>query len=417
MRINYDLEKEVIGSLLKEPHLIKNIFLEDKWFTHPTYQEIFVTLNILDGQKESLFDIYGFHKNMNPESQVSFKTLSEIEGFVVTTTHMSRNAEVLHRQYLDIMLIETSRKASESLTDDVKAELKDILTQIERMTIVSDDGKLADTFDEVEFMLDNDGDYGIKTFGNLDYMLGGGLYGGMLVTVGARPGIGKTAFGAINLVEKAIHRNKDIAVDVFTLEMSKREMVNRYVSMHTGLSSHKLRNPNKILGPKEKREVRECLDKLRTYNMRVHDSSSTLQDIRSQIKTRTFEHGDKPYLCVIDYLGLIKTKDKKKDRRLEIEDITRELKILANELNIVIVLLSQLSRGVEHRQNKTPILSDLRESGSIEQDSNVVGFLHRPDENDKTAIELVIQKNREGSLGTLKFQFDGNKMKFEEQYE
>lgn len=417
MIINYELEKETLGALLKEPHLIKNVFVQDKWFTHPMYQEVFVTLNILDGKEDNLFNIYAYHKQFNPETQISYSAMSEIAESIVTVAHLPRNAEVLHKQYLDLMLIETSRKASESLTDQIKNELKDVLTQIERMGMTNDQGKLDETYDQIETMLDTEGDYGIKTFGNIDYMLGGGLYGGMLITIGARPGVGKTAFGAVNLVEKAIHRNENIAVDVFTLEMGKREMVNRFVSMHTGISSHKLRNPFKILVPKEKQAVRDCLTKLKTYNLRVHDTSSTLQDIRAQIKARAFEHGDKPYMCVVDYLGLIKTKEKKKDRRLEIEDITRELKILANELNIVIVLLSQLSRGVEHRQNKTPILSDLRESGSIEQDSNVVGFLHRPNEDEKDSMELIIQKNREGSLGTLKFKFDGSKMKFEEQYE
>lgn len=416
MIINMELEKEVVGALLKQPRSIKNVRVDDTWFTHPMYQEIFVALNILDGQKDSLFEIYGYMKALNPDTQITFTNISQIEDSVVSVSQLPNNAEELHKQYLNIKLIEASRKASESLTDDVKAELKDVLTQIERMSVSSDDGKLDTTFEEIEKMLDSDGDYGIKTFGNMDFMLGGGLYGGMLVTIGARPGVGKTAFGAVNLVEKAIHRNEGLAVDVFTLEMSKREMVNRFVSMHTGLSTFKLRNPNKILPPKEKQNVRDVLAKLKTYNLRVHDTSSTLQDIRSQIKTRAFEHGDKPYMCVIDYLGLIRTKDKKRDRRLEIEDITRELKILANELNIVIILLSQLSRGVEHRQNKTPILSDLRESGSIEQDSNVVGFLHKPDEEDDKLIELVIQKNREGGLGTLKFDFDGNKMKFEERY-
>ena len=95
----------------------------------------------------------------------------------------------------------------------------------------------------------------------------------------------------------------------------------------------------------------------------------------------------------------------------------RELKILANELNIVIVLLSQLSRGVEYRQDKTPILSDLRESGSIEQDSNVVAFLHQPVAGNPSQKELVIRKNREGTLGILRFHFDGAKMLFEPVYQ
>lgn len=415
--INFELEKELVGTFLKEPGLIKDVNCQAEWFIGPLYQEIFVALDILQGEKDSLFEIYNFMTSINDKTNATFKDITELANSVITTSHVLKNVETLHKQYLDVKLIETSRKATESLTDDVKADLKDVMTQIERMTVAKDIGKLDNTFNKIEYMLENDGDYGIKTFGNLDFKLGGGLFGGMLVTIGARPGVGKTAFAAVNLVDEAIKNNKDIAIDVFTLEMSKREMVNRYISMHTEISTFKLRNPNKILGPKDKRLVRECVEKLKEYNLRIHDKSSTIQDIRSQIKSRVFEHGDKPYMCVIDYLGLIKTNERHKDRRLEIESITRDLKILANELNIVIILLSQLSRGVEHRQDKMPVLSDLRESGSIEQDSNVVAFLHNPDESEQEDIQLVIRKNREGSLGILSFKFDGNKMKFEPVYE
>lgn len=415
--INFELEKELVGTFLKEPGLIKDVNCQAEWFIGPLYQEIFVALDILQGEKNSLFEIYNFMTSINDKTNATFKDITELANSVITTSHVAKNVETLHKQYLDVKLIETSRKATESLTDDVKADLKDVMTQIERMTVAKDIGKLDNTFNKIEYMLENDGDYGIKTFGNLDFKLGGGLFGGMLVTIGARPGVGKTAFAAVNLVDEAIKNNKDIAIDVFTLEMGKREMVNRFISMHTEISTFKLRNPNKILGPKDKRLVRECVEKLKEYNLRIHDKSSTIQDIRSQIKSRVFEHGDKPYMCVIDYLGLIKTNERHKDRRLEIESITRDLKILANELNIAIILLSQLSRGVEHRQDKMPVLSDLRESGSIEQDSNVVAFLHNPDESEQENIQLVIRKNREGSLGILSFKFDGNKMKFEPVYE
>lgn len=417
MIINYELEREIIGSLLKKPELIDNVYLELEWFMNPVYQEIYNTLALLKGKTKSLFDIYAHLKAGNQQTQIAFKHLEEIEKSVVTTAHLQDNVKVLKRQYYDVLLVETSRKAVEHLDDGVKADLKEIMTAIERESINADEGELSGTYETLEYMLENDGEYGIKTFGNLDFKLGGGLFGGMLVTIGARPGVGKTAFAAVNLVDKAIKRNKNIAIDVFTLEMGKREMVNRFVSLHTGISTFKLRNPNKILTAPEKNKVRTCMTELKRYNLRVHDASSYIQDIKNQIKSRVFGHKNKPYLCVIDYLGLVRTREKRRDRRLEIEDITRELKVLANELNIAIVLLSQLSRGVEHRQNKTPVLSDLRESGSIEQDSNVVGFLHRPDDDDKENIELVIQKNREGSLGTLKFKFSGERMSFEEVYE
>lgn len=416
MIINFDLERDITSTLLKEPSLIKDVYLEDKWFLNPIYQEVYVALNILDGGKQNIFEIYAFIKSLNAESEITFSYLSEMQSSVVTTTQVSRNAHVLHSQYLKTKLINFTKEYSESANDETFLKVRDTLTELERLGIKNDDGELAETYEIIEKMLESEGDYGIKTYAGLDMALGGGLYGGMLVTIGARPGIGKTAFGAVNLVEKAIKRNKGLAVDVFTLEMSKREMVNRYVSMKTGITTFKLRNPKNILTAKEKNMVKDSLNELKDYNMRVHDSVSTIQDISHQIKSRVFENKNKPFLVVIDYLGLIRTKDKKRDRRLEIEEITRDLKIMANELNIVIILLSQLSRGIESRQDKTPVLSDLRESGSIEQDSNVVAFLHNPDDDDKTKKELIIQKNREGSLGIIEFKYLGDKMIFEEMY-
>lgn len=417
MMINYELEKEIIGSLLRDPSLIKNVYLEAEWFNHAGYQEIFRVLSILDGQTSNLFDIYAYVKNAKQDTQVTFKEFNEIEQSIVTTAHILNNATLLRKQYLDLKLLRTAQQATEFLDDEIKFELKNVLTQLERLDTETDEGNLTATYDLIEAKLEAEGDYGIKTFGNLDFSLGGGLYGGMLLTIGARPGVGKTAFGAVNLVDNAIRRNENLAVDIFTLEMSKQELVNRYVSLHTGISTFKLRNPNKVLTPKEKQQVREALAKLRTYNLHIHDKSSYLEDITNHIKKRVFEHGNRPYLCVIDYLGLVKIRGKQRDRRLEIEIITRELKVLANELNIVIILLSQLSRGIEHRQNKIPVLSDLRESGSIEQDSNMVGFLYQPEEKYPKEIELVIRKNREGTLSTLKYEFDGHKMEFEERYQ
>ena len=119
------------------------------------------------------------------------------------------------------------------------------------------------------------------------------------------------------------------------------------------------------------------------------------------------------YVAIIDYIGLVKVNGRQ-DRWLQVGKITRELKIIANEYNIPVIALAQLNRGVESRQNKEPLLSDLRESGSIEQDSNVVAFLYRPDDENRELVKLSIRKNREGSLGDISYYFDGKYMYFKE---
>ena len=415
--INVAIEREIVSELLREPKLVTEIDCQAEWFLVPMYQELFVCLELLKGEASSLFDIFHFLKQLNPHTTILFKDLVELENNVVTTSQIKSHVLSLHQAFLTVSLKEVCQQGTTDLSESIKEEMKNLLSQMERLTESKESGDLEKTFQTIDYSLNHDGDSGVKTFPNLDYKLGGGLYGGMLVTIGARPGVGKTAFATINLVEQAIKRNKEMAVDIFTLEMNKKELVNRFVSLKTGISTNALRRPNQVLLENEKEAVKQTLDELRDYNLKVFDTASTIQSIKGHIKARIFDHGRKPYMAVIDYLGLIRISGGHKDRRLEIEAITRELKILANELNIVIVLLSQLSRGVEYRQDKTPILSDLRESGSIEQDSNVVAFLHQPVAGNPSQKELVIRKNREGTLGILRFHFDGAKMLFEPVYQ
>ncbi|WP_259767005.1 DnaB helicase C-terminal domain-containing protein [Pediococcus pentosaceus] len=146
----------------------------------------------------------------------------------------------------------------------------------------------------------------------------------------------------------------------------------------------------------------------------MYDGLETLGEIVRMIRKNASKAKQGKYLAIIDYIGLVKVPNVK-DRYIEVGEVTRELKRLTNEFNIPIVALSQLSRGIENRQDKTPLLSDLRESGSIEQDSNVVAFLHRPEKVDSDrVVQLSIRKNREGELADINFTFIGEEMTFKE---
>lgn len=417
MVINFELEKEVVSALLQEPELVDQHYINPQWFVDKRLHQIASVLKESPLEERSTFDVFARIKANYPQTNVNFEFLTMILKSAPTTANVLYHLKTLERQFLNGQLVELMSDYTRTQSAETLAIINDTIAVMKRSGIKADDGTLESSLAEMDERLETDGDYGIVTYAGIDQMLGGGIYGGMLITIGARPGVGKTAFACVNLVEKAFARNKDLACDIFTLEMSKREMVNRFVSYETGISSNRLRKPNLLLTESQKRQVRVSLANLKSLNIRVFDRVPEINGILAAIKQRAAENSDRPYFAVIDYLGLIKTNDKKRDRRLELEEITRELKVLANEWNIAIILLSQLNRGVEGRQNKVPQLSDLRETGSIEQDSNVVCFLSRAEDDKKHDIDLTVQKNREGTLGTIKFKYDGNKMLFEEVFE
>ena len=172
---------------------------------------------------------------------------------------------------------------------------------------------------------------------------------------------------AINLAIEMLQKQPDVQIDFFTLEMTKIAMAKRFVSRLTGINSYKFKNTKTMLKDEEKREVIAKMDWLNNTGLRVHDSKFKLSDIERTIRQRRHEHRDGEYIAFIDYIGLVNAGGGL-DRYLEVGKISRTLKLLTNELNIPIVVLSQLNRGVESRQDKKPVLSDLRESGDLEQD-------------------------------------------------
>ncbi|MFD1317209.1 DnaB-like helicase C-terminal domain-containing protein [Loigolactobacillus zhaoyuanensis] len=258
---------------------------------------------------------------------------------------------------------------------------------------------------------------GIKTFINVDEVLNGGLRGGVLWTVGARPGIGKSAF-AVNLIQRALHYQPELTVDLFSLEMTATDNYQRTVALQTGVAVGKFTDPAFNLNDAEKQQVRSAIGQLDQQHLQLHDKLLVLPQIIKVIRDHAQHATSGNYVAVIDYLQIVSL-DRiaaRHDRRQEIEAITRELKLLTNELNIPIILFSQLNRELEKRIDRTPQLADLRESGSIEQDSNIVSFLYpvSADEERKSVrhVNLIFRKNRSGRLTELAFTFEPSQMRF-----
>ena len=233
-----------------------------------------------------------------------------------------------------------------------------------------------------------------------------------LIIVAGRPSMGKTAF-CLNLAHN-IAAGYKLPVAVFSLEMSKEQLVQRLLASEAGIESSYLRSGR--ISQTQWEPLSRAIDKLSETPMFIDDTANiTVTQIRSQARRLQAEQNGNLGLIVIDYLQLMEGAG---DNRVqELSRITRSLKGLARELSVPVLALSQLSRGVEARTNKRPMLSDLRESGSIEQDADIVMMLYRdeyysPDTPDRGIAEVIIAKHRNGPTGTIKLLFDPQFTKF-----
>ena len=249
-------------------------------------------------------------------------------------------------------------------------------------------------------------------FIDLDYRTAG-FHGSELILIAARPAMGKTAF-ALNIATNAVLR-ANVPTAVFSLEMSKEQLVNRILSSESMVDSNKIRTGK--LEEDDWTKLAEAIGPLSEGEMYIDDTPGiNIMEIRAKCRKLKIEKNIG--LVVIDYLQLIQGSGKRNgSREQEISEISRSLKILAKELNVPVIALSQLSRAAEQRPDHRPMLSDLRESGAIEQDADIVMFLYRddyynPDTDKKGIAEVIIAKHRGGSTGTVDLRWLGNYTKF-----
>ena len=268
------------------------------------------------------------------------------------------------------------------------------------------------TFEEIIERAQNPGEVtGVRTkLLGLDRALNG-LQKSDLILLAARPSMGKTAL-ALNIATNAASSGTRVAL--FSLEMSKGQLAERLLSMASGVNSFKLKTGN--LADEDMQALIGALEKLNDLTLYIDDTAGiTMLELRSKVRRLSHEEGLD--LIVIDYLQLMQGV-RAENRQQEISEISRSLKALAREMDIPILALSQLSRGVEMRADKKPQLSDLRESGSLEQDADVVMFLYRDEyynrdeENNQNIAELIIAKNRNGPTTSIALQFNKEIMRF-----
>lgn len=400
-------ELRLVAEMLNNPSLITNIDIDSEWFESPQCQMIVEAMTRLRGMTYTTEQI---HREMRTIDYFKAGTVEELDILKGSANQLGIERElarIIHNDYLDRKLHTASVKYAQTLSKTDGDKLSRLLEEKRDVNHIKSDGKLDKAFSEFSENLDKPSDV-LTTYKPLDAFLGGGLTGGKLIVLAGRPATGKTAF-ALNIMHKLFTDNENVQCDFFTFEMGQNELMTRLVSKETHINSllfvgkDKLSQENKIKARKAYEEMKN------TFDLRVYTSEySNLNDIKYAIKQRL---SDKKYVVFVDYAGLITVNDTRKNERQVMNEVTRELKKLTTDYGITIVLLAQLSRAVEQRQDKRPMLSDLKESGSLEQDANVT-LLLSADDKDSRKIRCDVAKNREGMTGVAPFIFDKKFMDF-----
>lgn len=427
---NVEAERAVIGSMIMDSDaiLVASEMLTTDDFYQGQYGIIFDALSEM--YKTGIgADIVTLQDKLREKEAPPELSSVEFIGSLITSVPTSANIKhyvrIVHEKAMLRRLIQVTERISNicymdrqslnEILDETEKSIFDVLQKRGGNSFEPIRDVVLRTLDSIEKAAKQKGHItGLETgFRDLDYKTAG-LQKSDLILIAARPAMGKTAF-VLNIAEyMALHSKSIIAV--FSLEMSKEQLIKRMLSMNSHVDSQKIRTGN--LEDEDWNRIVGSVRKIGNSNLMIDDTSGiTAQELRSKCRKLKVEKGLD--LVIIDYLQLMSGSGRRKgdNRQQEISDISRTLKVMARELNIPVIALSQLSRAVEQRPEKKPMLSDLRESGAIEQDADVVMFLYRdeyynPDTEEKGVAEVIIAKQRSGPTGSVKLAWLSQYTKF-----
>lgn len=413
---NIEAETAILGSLLSEGDLIKDTWLKAEHFYLNNHQLIFKAIKDLD-DKSIPVDIISVITRLNEKNTLTeiggAEYLNQLCNSTPTTANFDYYSEMVRDTWKMRSAVLAAQKMQRELIDtsDYKAVdmLVDQLQEISQDNLASD-FNLQDTLQEIfeDMQVEKKGLTGANMgFTELNRMLDGCIEGDFII-VGARPSIGKTAF-ALNIGK---HVAEEDAVGIFSLEMKDKILLKRMIASTSNVNGMKMRNALSLFDVKDWNKVTNGISSISKLNLKIWDTpGQSFDDIYRDSRAFKKKYRDRKVVIVIDYLQLITGNPKHGgDRTREISEISRKLKNMARELNVCVIALSQLSRNVEQRQDKRPLMSDLRESGQIEQDADTIMFLYRDDYYDKESeskdiIEIIIAKQRNGPVGTVELAF------------
>ncbi|KRL87407.1 replicative DNA helicase [Ligilactobacillus apodemi DSM 16634 = JCM 16172] len=439
---NIEAEQAVLGAVFLSPDALADAmeFVEADDFYRRAHQILFQTMIDLNDDGEAI-DVLTVNSRLEMNNQLDdvggVAYIAELASSVPTAANIGYYAKlVAEKAVLRRMIsaatniITQAKEQDEPVSQLLESAERQIMEVAENRTQsgFKEIGKvLTDSLDEIDKLSKQEEDItGLATgYRDFDHMTAG-LQPDNLIILAARPAVGKTAF-ALNIAQN-IGTSTDKTIALFSLEMSAESLVNRMICAEGSISANHLRTGQ--LDNQEWANLIVAVGALSKTNIYIDDTPGIkMSEIRAKSRRLAKEKGNLG-LIVIDYLQLIEGSNKE-SRQQEVSEISRQLKKLSKELSVPIIALSQLSRGVEQRQDKRPVLSDIRESGSIEQDADIVAFLYRDDyyeradgeekdddnedeiqNQDVGEVELIIEKNRAGARGTVKLLFIKSYNKF-----
>ncbi|MEX2014550.1 MAG: replicative DNA helicase [Candidatus Saccharimonadales bacterium] len=427
-----EAEASLLGSLLIDSDAIVKVsdILTADDFYDEKHKKIFgAAIDLYD--KRTTIDVLTLSNKLKEKGLLDAvggsSYLTELTNFVPTASHALEYAKIIESKALRRRIIKASQEISElghretenvqELIEIAESKLFEVSNNQIKQDIVSLEDILDESFERLDELHKDKGTIrGVPTgFKDLDNILAG-LQKSDLIVLAARPSMGKTAL-ALNIAHNVALKS-DQAVLLFSLEMSKEQLVDRLLAAESGVNAWNLRTGN--MSDSDFEKIGQAMGTLSEAEIYIDDSPGiTVSDLRT--KARREAHKRPLGLVIVDYLQLMSggsrfTSDSG-NRVQEISEISRGLKGIARELNVPLVALSQLSRSVESRSPQIPQLADLRESGSIEQDSDVVAFIYRedyynPETERKNITDILVKKHRNGPVGSIELFFDRDKQRF-----
>lgn len=420
---NLEAEQTVLGALLLDPESLSAAmnYIKPESFYVSKHRDLFaiiVRLFSLGVNADIITVINEAVKDGIFESSTAGKEyLAAIMEGVPTTKNIESYCKIVEEKYYIRSLITSAKEiieaasagqeSAQQLIDFAEQKIYDIRKGKSTDGLVKIDEVVLEAYDELGRKSGPDKELyiGAKSgFADLDHVITG-LNRSDLIIVAARPAMGKSVF-ALNLAANFARHNKDSEAVIFSLEMSKEQNVTRMLSSESIVELDYLMKGN--ISGDQWTKLAQGAERLSGMNIYLDDTAGiTVPQMKAKLRRLK-----RPGLVIIDYLQLMNSNRRIENRVNEISEITRQLKLMAKELDVPIITLSQLSRAVESRNDKRPLLSDLRESGSIEQDADIVMFLYRDayynkDTPDPTLAECIVAKNRHGETGTVNLRFSG----------
>jgi replicative DNA helicase len=430
---NLDIEASLLGSLLIDSDAFIKIgdMINADDFFDAQHARIFAAMRTLH-DKRSPIDILTLSEQLKSADQLDSvggaSYLTELTNFVPTAAHLEQYAQIVADKAIRRRLISASQdiasigfdenKSLQELIEEAETRLFEVSQRHVRQDVTSLESILGESFDRLDDLHRNKGGIrGIPTgLRDLDKLLAG-LQRSDLIVIAARPSMGKTAI-MLNMALDIATKARQGSVLYFSLEMSKEQLVDRLLAAEAQVDAWKLRTGEGLTDDDFER-LSAAMGELAEAPIFIDDTSGiTVSDLRT--KARRLHHKHPLAAIMVDYLQLMSGGSRyaaTANRVQEISEISRSLKVLARELNVPVVAASQLSRSVESRSPQIPQLADLRESGSIEQDADIVGFLYReeyynPDTDRKNITDILIKKHRNGPVKNIEVYFDREKQRF-----